>query len=330
MANQMSFTDAEYSARRRTTKKETFLDMMDAIMPWEELAAMIKPFYFEGKRGRRPRGIELMLRMYFLQIWYDLSDEGVEDAICDSYAMRKFMKLDFVREQVPDATTLLAFRRIIEKHGISREIFTFVADKLSAEGLMMHGGTIVDATIIQAPSSTKNDSHERDPEMCQTKKGNEWYFGMKAHVGTDAGTGYIHSLTVTAANNHDITEAHNLIRKDDDVVYGDSGYLGIQNRAEIKNDSHKSQIEYRINKKPGKMRKAAKTGNIGAIWDKAIEKTKSSVRSKVEHVFNILKNIFGYRKTAYRGLHKNLVRLEMSFACANLYMCAKAGGFNRG
>ena len=180
MANQMSFTDAEYSARRRTTKKETFLDMMDAIMPWEELAAMIKPFYFEGKRGRRPRGIELMLRMYFLQIWYDLSDEGVEDAICDSYAMRKFMKLDFVREQVPDATTLLAFRRIIEKHGIS------------------------------------------------------------------------------------------------------------------------------------------------------IEKTKSSVRSKVEHVFNILKNIFGYRKTAYRGLHKNLVRLEMSFACANLYMCAKAGGFNRG
>lgn len=329
MSQQLSFTDLEYSVRRQRTKKEAFLDMMDAIVPWSDWIDIIKPFYYPGKKGRRPRGIETMLRMYLLQIWYSLSDEGVEEEICDSYAMRKFMKLDYINEQVPDATTLLTFRHIIEKHGISKEIFKFITEELSSKGLMMHGGTIVDATIIAAPSSTKNKTHSRDAEMCQTKKGNEWHFGMKAHIGVDAGSGYIHSVTATPANNHDITEAHNLIREDDHVVYGDSGYIGISNREEIKNDPQKSSIEYRINKKPGKMRKEAKKWNPGAMWDKKIEKIKSSVRSKVEHAFNILKNIFGYKKTVYRGIYKNLVRLEMSFACANLYMCAKAGGFNR-
>lgn len=244
-------------------EKEVFLDMMEKIIPWNEWAAIIRPYYFEGKRGRPPRGIETMLRMYLLQIWYKLSDEGVEEGIYDSYAMRKFMKIDFTNEQVPDATTLLKFRRIIEKQGIGKKIFTFVKEELDARGLLMHGGTIIDATIIKAPSSTKNEKGERDTEMCQTKKGNEWYFGMKAHIGTDAGTGYIHRVTVTSANKHDITEAHNLIREDDRVVYGDSGYLGIEKREEIKNDGHKSQIDYRINQKPGKMRKAAKQGNIG-------------------------------------------------------------------
>jgi transposase, IS5 family len=325
MTKQTTFSDLEYQNRKRISKREKFLNMMDEIIPWQEWVEIIKPFYFVGKRGRPARGIETMLRMYLLQNWYNLSDEKIEEAIYDSYAMRSFMRINFLDEQAPDATTLLKFRRILEKNHIQERLFKEVAGMLEANGLIMHGGTIVDATIIEAPSSTKNASGSRDPEMCQTKKGNQWHFGMKAHVGVDAGTGYIHSTTATAANHHDITETHNLIRPDDTVVYGDSGYLGVQNRDEIKADPHTGSIDYRINIKPGKMHKALQAGSIGAKWDKLIENRKSSVRSKVEHVFRIIKDLFGFRKVAYKGIYKNLCKLSILFASANLYMCAKAG-----
>ena len=210
---QLSFTDMEYANRKVITPKEKFLDAMDKIIPWEEWIGIIKQYYYEGKRGRKPKDIETMLRMLLLQVWYNLSDEGVEYAIYDSYAMRRFMKLDFTTEQVPDATTLLKFRHILEKQKIGRKLFEDIKQRLEASGLMMRGGSILDATIIEAATSTKNKEGERDKEMHQTKKGNQWHFGMKVHVGADAGSGYVHDITGTAANVHDITEAHKLNKR---------------------------------------------------------------------------------------------------------------------
>lgn len=223
-------SQSEYSHRKRVPKRENFLQQMNQIIPWKRWVAMISPFYPEGKRGRPPKEIECMLRMYLMQAWFNLSDEGIEDAIYDSYSMKKFLGIDFRKQQVPDATTLLKFRHLLEEHDIGRQIFDDIRERLQAVGLMMQGGSIVDATIIQAPSSTKNASKTRDPEMHQTKKGNQWYHGMKIHSGVDAGSGYIHTITATAANVHDICEAHKLLRKDDHVLYADSGYLGIEKR----------------------------------------------------------------------------------------------------
>lgn len=224
---QITFSDIEYGNRKRITKREEFLDTMEELIPWDEWEEFVRPYYPKGLRGRPPKGIETMLRMYLLQNWFNLSDEGVEDAIYDSYAFRKFMKIDFIGEQVPDSTTLLDFRHMIEENHIGEEFFNAIKRVMDATGHIMHGGTIVDATIINAPSSTKNTEKKRDPEMHQTKKGNEWKFGMKCHVGVDTGSGLVHSITATSANVHDITEAHKLIREDDEVVYGDSGYTGI-------------------------------------------------------------------------------------------------------
>ena len=222
-------------------------------------------------------GIEKMLRMYLLQIWFSLSDEGVEDAIYDSYAMRQFMGINFMEEQATDATTLLHFRHLIEENGLAKAMFEAIRQVLDQSGRLMHGGTIVDATIINAPSSTKNQKKERDPEMKQTMKGKEWRFGMKARVGVDAGTGYVVSLETAAANVHDISVASKLIRKDDRVVYGDSGFIGIEKRPEIQSDKHLSSIDYRINRRPGKLR--SKKDNGGWDWERMIEHQKSSVRS---------------------------------------------------
>ena len=229
--SQTTFSDIEYSNRKRVTKREEFLDIMEEIIPWEEGVEFVRPYYPAGKRGRPAKGIEKMLRMYLLQTWFNLSDEGVEDSIYDSYAFRKFMKIDFMNEQVPDATTLLKFRHMIEKNHLGEEFFKAINRVMEATGHIMHGGTIVDATIINAPSSTKNSEKKRDPEMHQTKKGNEWKFGMKCNIGVDAGTGLVHSITATSANVHDITEAHKLIREDDEVVYGDSGYIDYRKSA---------------------------------------------------------------------------------------------------
>ena len=245
---QETFTDIEYSFRKKKTKREAFLEIMDEIIPWDEWVGVIKPYYPKGKRGRPPMGIEKMLRMYLLQIWFNLSDPATEDAIYDSYAMRK----------------------------------------------LMH----------------------------QTKKGNEWKFGMKCHIGVDAGSGLVHTITVTAANEHDITQAAALIREDDEVVYGDSGYLGIQKRPEITSDAHLSSIDYRINRRPGKL---PHVSDNAIDWERYIENRKSSVRCKVEHAFRIIKCQFGYKKTVYRGLKKNENRLYAMFACANLYALAIAG-----
>ena len=323
MSHQKTFADVEYENRKRKTRREEFLEMMDKIIPWDEWVSIIKPYYPDGKRGRPTRGLETMLRIYFLQIWFSLSDEMVEDSIYDIYSMKKFMRMNFDEEQVPDATTLLKFRRLLENNDLCEKLFNDLNSRLEANGCIMRGGSIVDATIIQAPSSTKNASGKRDPEMHQTKKGNEWHFGMKAHIGVDAGTGYVHTVTATAANEHDITEASKLLRGDDEVVYGDAGYLGIEKREEIKEDVNKSQIDFRINRRVGALRKAPT--NLSNQFELKIESMKSSVRSKVEHVFRIVKRQFGFRKVAYRGIAKNLNRLFGLFASANVYMLAKSG-----
>lgn len=319
---QQPFTEIEYSFRRRITKREEFLKIMDEIIPWEEWVAYVEPYYPDGKRGRPPLGIEKMLRMYLLQCWFNLSDEGIEDAIYDSYALRWFMKINFVDEQVPDATTLLKFRHLLESNGIGKVFFNAISTTLARCGYMMRGGSIVDATLISAPSSTKNASKSRDPEMHQTKKGKEWHFGMKCHIGVDAGSGYVHSLETSSANVHDITVASKLIREDDTVVYGDSGYLGLDKREEIVVSECLSGIDYRINRRPGSV---PKTPKWFPNYEKQIERQKSSVRSKVEHPFLIVKRYFGYAKVAYRGLAKNTHRFHILFCCANLLMCARAG-----
>ena len=297
---QQSFSDYEYSQRKKKTRREEFLEIMDEIIPWDEWVSLIVPYYPSGKRGRPPIEIEIMLRMYLLQCWFTLSDEGVEDA-----------------------TTLLKFRHLLEEHGLGKRFFDAINRCLERAGRMMRGGSIVDATLISAPSSTKNAKKERDPEMHQTKKGNQWHFGMKCHTGVDAGSGFVHTVEVTAANVHDITVAAKLLREDDEVVYGDSAYLGIEKREEIQNNAQFSAIQYRINRRPGRL---PRVSDNAIDWERHIEHQKSSVRCKVEHPYRIVKNIFGFRKTVYRGLSKNLNRLYVLFASANLYMLVRAGG----
>lgn len=320
---QQTFTDIEYSRRKKKTRREEFLDTMDQMIPWKDWIALIEPCYPSGKRGRPTRGIETMLRMYLMQNWFNLSDAAMEDTIYDSYAMRSFMHLDFYKEQVTDATTLLKFRHLLEEHHIGEQIFADVSSRLEKAGLIMHGGTIVDTTIINAPSSTKNKEGKRDPEMHQTKKGNQWYHGMKIHSGVDAGSGYVHTITATSANVHDIDEATKLIREDDEVMYGDSGYSGMAKRPEVKSDEHLSKMEFRTNVRPSSI-KVPDTYQ-GIQWERDIENRKSSTRCKVEHPFLIVKRQFGYARVAYRGLAKNFHRFNVLFASANMIMCARAG-----
>ncbi|HLS00724.1 MAG TPA: IS5 family transposase [Beutenbergiaceae bacterium] len=319
-SGQPSFTDIEYGQRRRVSKREEFLSQMNSTIPWDTWVEVIEPYYYEdapGKRGRKAKPIQTMLRMYLLQVWFNLSDEGVEDAIYDSYAMRKFMGLDFAREQVPDATTLLAFRHLLEEHSLGEELFAAQNEIFERQGWIMRGGSIVDATIIAAPCSTKNTAGKRDPEMHQTKKGNQWYFGMKAHAGVDAGTGYVHTVTGTAANVHDLDEAHKLVRPDDEVVYGDAGYQGADKRPEITSDEHLSTVEWKIAARKGKLK------TMHPI-DRAEQSRQAGVRAKVEHPFLIMKRDFGFTKTRYRGIRKNLNHLHVLFTSVNYLMRARA------
>lgn len=293
---------------------------MDVTIPWARWVGLIEPHYYAeraGKRGRKAKPVETMLRMYLLQVWFSLSDEGVEDTIYDSYAMRRFMGLDFGVEQVPDATTLLHFRHLLEEHKLGERLLAAQGEIFEGEGWIMRGGSIVDATIIAAPSSTKNATGERDPEMHQTKKGNQWYFGMKAHIGVDAGTGYVHSVTCTAANVHDLDEAVNLVRADDEVVYCDAGYQGAQKRPEFTGEEQLSRIEWRIAARKGVLKTMAE-------HDRAAESRKASVRAKVEHPFLVVKRDFGFTKTRYRGIGKNLNHVHVLFASANWLMRARA------
>ena len=307
----------------RKTRRRTFLEMMDASVPWEEWLALIRPYYYadyEGKVGRPPVDLELILRMYLLQVWFTLSDEGVEDEIYENASMAWFMGVNVATDRAPDATTLLHFRHLLEKHGLAETMFSRLNELLEQKGLMMRGGSIVDATIIAAPSSTKNKKNERDSEMHQTRKGNQWYFGMKSHIGVDAGSGLVHTVVNTAANVSDVTRTGELMRDDDEVVYGDSGYTGAGKRPEIAGNAKKSRVAFRINRRKG---------TVKAKWDKAIETRKSSVRSKVEHPFLLVKRYFGFCKAVYKGLKKNGSRLFALFASANILMCARAGRLGR-
>lgn len=316
-SEQRSFTDVEYGNRRRVSRREQFLEAMDQAIPWDRWVGLIEPFYYSGKKGRKPKPLETMLRMYLLQVWFSLSDEGVEDAVYDSYAMRTFMGLDFAVEQVPDATTLLHFRHLLEQHQLGKALFEAQNEIFDEQGWIMRGGSIVDATIIAAPSSTKNAEGKRDPEMHQTKKGNQWHFGMKAHIGVDAGTGYTHTVSATAANVHDLDQASHLVRVDDEVVYADAGYQGVDKRPDVTGDGHLSTVEFRV---------AARKGRLATMAgpDRQAEARKASVRAKVEHPFLIVKRDFGFTKTRYRGMSKNLNHLHMLFASANWLMRSRA------
>jgi IS5 family transposase len=314
---QASFSDLEYAAKKRVTRRDRFLSEIEAVTPWLALVAEIEPFYPKGEgRGRPPIGVHRMLRMYIAQQCFGLSDEGIEDAIYDSQAIRGFIGIDLTRETAPDATTLLKFRRLLEENNLTERIFTAINTVLAAKGLLLKEGTVVDATIIEAPISTKNKDGTRDSEMHQTKKGNQWHFGMKAHIGVDADSGLTHTLVTTAANVSDITQAHALLHGDETTAFGDAGYQGVERRQE----NEKSAVTWHVALRPGKRRTLpdTKTGRLR----EQLEKLKASVRAKVEHPFNVVKNIFGHKKARYRGLAKNTAQLHTLFGLANL-MIAK-------
>jgi IS5 family transposase len=287
---------------------------MERVVPWARLVAVIEPHYPKGRRGRPPIGIERMLRIYFLQQWYALGDEALEDTLYDSQAMRTFAGVDLSVEAVPDATTLLKFRHLLEEHDLTRQIFAEVSALLSERKLLMREGTIVDATIIAAPCSTKNERKERDPEMHQARKGNQWYFGMKAHIGVDAHSGLVHSVSGTAANVADIAQTHALLHGEEKEAYADAGYLGVEKREEITTQC--PGVTWHVAAKRGKI-KAMVEGRLKEITQ-LVEKLKAQVRARVEHPFHILKNLFGHRKTRYRGIAKNTAQLHSLFALANL------------
>ena len=307
----------EYSNRRRTTKREVFLHKMEQVLPWEQWVKLVRPHYPSGKRGRPPQEIEVMLRMLLLQVWFNLSDEAVEDAIFDSYAMKSFLGLNFeTGGQVPDATTLCKFRKLLNEHNLQKAIFDEVQVVLEKEGKQVKGGSIVDATIIEAPNSTKNSSGQRDPEMHSVKKGTKWYFGMRIHIGVDPLHGFVHTITGTAANVAEVKEAPKLLREDDDVAYGDAAYCKLE-----RYDTRKRR--YEINRQHGTFRRHY-GGSISWQEEQKLEKRKSSVRCKVEYAFHVVKDIFHWRKARYKGIQKNLNYAYLAFASANLYMLANS------
>lgn len=258
-----------------------------------------------------------MLRMYIAQQCFGLSDEGIEDAIYDSQAIRAFVGIDLARESAPDATTLLKFRRLLETHQLTERIFAAINTLLAVKGLLLKEGTVVDATIIAAPSSTKNQSEGRDPEMHQTKKGNQWHFGMKAHIGVDAQSGLVHTVVTTAANVNDVTQAHRLLHGQETIAFGDAGYQGVEKREEHLG----SDVNWHVALRPGK-RKALPDSECGRL-EELLEKTKASIRAKVEHPFHYVKNLFGHKKARYWGLAKNTAQLFMLFGLANLVIAKR-------
>lgn len=315
---QQSFSDLEYAAKKKVTRRDRFLGEINAVTPWSALVAEVEPFYPRGEgRGRPPIGLERMLRMYIAQQCFGLSDEGTEDALYDSQAIRGFVGIDLTHEAAPDATTLLKFRRLLEAHKLTARIFAAINVHLADKGLLLREGTVVDATIIAAPSSTKNQTGTRDPEMHQTKKGKQWHFGMKAHIGVDAHSGLIHTVITTAANVSDVTQAHALLHGEETTVFGDAGYQGVAKREENRN----TDVTWQIALRPGK-RRALPDTESGRLreW---IEQQKASVRAKVEHPFHLVKNVFGFKKARYRGLAKNAAQLFALFGLANLLIAKR-------
>jgi len=323
---QTSFAGLEYAGKKRRTRREKFLGEMDRVVPWPRLIALIEPHYpRSGKVGRPPIGVARMLRMYFLQQWYSVSDEGLEDAIYDSHAMRDFVGIDLGREQVPDATTLLKFRHLLEERQLTAAIFDSVNAHLGERGLLMREGTLVDATIIAAPPSTKNEDKARDPEMHQTKKGNQWHFGMKAHIGVDDESGLVHSVHATAANESDVAHTHELLHGEEVRVHADAGYTGVDKRVEIAKaqaeGTIRTDIDWHVATKRGLIK--AMPEGIYKELTVLVERKKAQIRARVEHPFHVIKNLFGYKKVSYRGLRKNGARLYAQFALANLVLAKR-------
>src|SRR5260221_4225715 len=319
MIRQMSFAQSEYAGKKKVTRREKFLGEMERVVPWTRLVALIQPHYPAGRRGRPPIGLERMLRIYFLQQWYTLADEALEDALYDSQALRTFVGIDLSVESVPDATTLLGFRHLLEEHALGPEILQEVNAHLSERALLLREGTIVDATIITAAPSTKNAQKQRDPEMHQTKKGQEWHFGMKAHIGVDAASGLVHTVIGTAANVSDIACAAQALHGEETTVYVDAGYTGVEKRPEVL--AGHAQTQWIVAAKRGRV-KALPEGRIKELT-KELERLKAQVRAKVEHVFHVVKNLFGFRKVRYRGLAKNTAQLHTLFALANLVLAKR-------
>lgn len=314
-AKQLGFSDYEQTTAKKQTKREKFLAEMEAVVPWDALIALIEPIYLKTskKGGRPPYPLATMLRIHLLQQWYSLSDPAMEEALIEVPTMRRFAGIDLISDRIPDETTILTFRHLLEKHRLGEQIFETVKAHLSNRGMTMRQGTIVDATLIAAPSSTKNQAGKRDPEMHQTKKGNQWYFGMKVHIGVDKDSGLIHSVVTTAANVHDLTPVAELLHGDEEVVYGDAGYQGIAKRPEMAVHS----ASFRVAMRPGKRQALPNTAD-GKLQD-LIEAAKAHLRAKVEHPFRVIKQQFGFQKTRLRGLAKNRCKVNVLAALSNLF-----------
>ena len=324
---QLGFTDYELTTAKKRTKREKFLSEMEAVVPWQALIALIEPYYPKAskKGGRPPYPLATMLRIHLLQQWYSLSDPAMEEALIEVPTMRRFAGIELISDRIPDETTILSFRHLLEKHGLGEQIFDTVKAHLSEKGMTMRQGTIVDATLIAAPSSTKNKEGKRDPEMHQTKKGNQWYYrfaegcayGMKVHAGVDKNSGLIHSVVVTPANVHDLTPAAQLLHGDEEVVYGDAGYQGIAKRPEMAGKT----AEFRVAMRPGKRRALPDTPE-GRL-DDLVETAKAHIRSKGEHPFRVIKQQFGFQKTRLRGLAKNRCKINVLAALSNLFQARR-------
>lgn len=302
--------DKGFEQFRRPTRRDMFLSTMDKIVPWQELCSVVEPYYPKGDGGRPPIGLERMMRMLFVQHWFNLADQACEEALYDSASLRSFVGIDLGRERVPDGTTLLRFRRLLEQHKLGQALFAKVGEVLQGQGLKVGTGTIVDATIISAPSSTKNKDKKRDPEMRQVGKGKNYFFGMKLHIGVDSETGLTHSAVVTAANVHDKHPLPDLLHGEELQVYGDSAYAGQQELIEGKAPLAEDRTNQRVRKFNGVPDEAQRRSN----------RKKSKIRARVEHVFGVIKRQWGFTKVRYRGLHKNATRAFTALALANIYM----------
>ncbi|RJP62870.1 MAG: IS5 family transposase [Comamonadaceae bacterium] len=314
---QMSLGESGFERKTKRTRKREFLDEMNLVVPWSELVSLIAPHAPApgAKGGRPPFAVETMLRIHFVQQWFNLSDPGMEEALYDTPMFREFAGLDAGEDNLPDESTILRFRHLLEAHSLSLQILATVNATLAAKGLLLKSGTVVDATLIAAPSSTKNSSGERDPEMHQTKKGNQWHFGMKAHIGVDADSGLVHTVVGTAANVNDVTQAHALVHGEEVDVFADAGYQGVDKRDETQDIA----VHWHVAMRPGKRKVLDKSTPMGAIQDR-LEQVKASIRAKVEHPFRVIKRQFGHVKVRYRGLAKNTAQLHTLFALSNLWM----------
>jgi IS5 family transposase len=312
--SQMSFGDSEYAGKKKRTRREVFLAEMDKVVPWKALLALIEPAYPKAGRGRPPYALETMLRIHLMQNWFGFSDPAMEEALYEIAPVRQFAQLSLTRS-IPDETTILNFRHLLEANDLAPKILQCVNGHLCDRGMLLKRGTIVDATIIAAPSSTKNADNERDPEMHQTKKGNQWYFGMKAHIGVDVDSGLVHTVTTTPANESDVAQIAELLHGKEEVVHGDAGYTGAQKRVKRK------RIKWHIAAKRSTVKKI-KRARLKRATEK-LETLKAKVRARVEHPFRVVKRQFGFMKVRFKGLAKNTAQVITLFALSNLWMARK-------